>query len=163
MAAQRIPEFNLEHIEGRNVTLSDFRGRTIVVLLAGQHSVDQAEQIGTTIRSRYGPDQVPLVQIAHLQGTPRMVHALAKRDIKKAYQRQAGQETRRLQAQGEQVSADLSQSVILLLDWDGVLAGGLGLSDLDKTAVAVVADGEGNVRGSATGWEGGEQVLAMLG
>ena len=56
MSAQMAPNFTLEHIAGRNVSLSEFQGRSVVLVFSGRDSVEQAQKIGQTIRSRYDLD-----------------------------------------------------------------------------------------------------------
>jgi len=164
MAEQQIPSFTLPHVAGgADVSSSEYSGRTFVLAFAGRSSGDQAEKISDTLRAKYTVEALPVVQIANLKGVPGFVKGLAKKDITKAYQKESQKEAARLQAQGKLVPDDLSHSVVMLLDWDGAVAGGLGLSDIDKTAVALLVDGDGKVCGTGTGAQGGEQILSMLG
>jgi hypothetical protein len=51
----------------------------------------------------------------------------------------------------------------MLMDWPGEVVDRYGLSGVDAEAAAVVVDGDGNVIGSGTGEQLGEEVLAALG
>lgn len=164
MSAQMAPNFTLEHITGKySVSLSDFRGRTVALIVAGRHSGDQAEQMATTIGSRYSPEQLPVLSVLDMKGTPKLVQGLAKRDIDKVYQQATQAATRGIQAQGHQVPADMSRVIIMLPDWQGAVAESYGLSGVDRQAIAVLIDGNGYIRGYGAGAQGGEQILSLFG
>lgn len=164
MSAQQAANFTLEHITGEySVSLSDFRGRTVVLLVAGRHSGDQAEQIATTLGRHYSPQQLPVISILDMKGTPRMVQGLAKRDITKVYHQAVQAANQGMQAQGQVAPADMSRVVIMLPDWQGQVPDAYGLSGVDRQAVAVLIDGEGVIRGYGAGAQGGEQILALFG
>lgn len=164
MTAQQAPNFTLEHITGGySISLSDFRGRTVVLLVAGRHSGDQAEQIATTLGRHYSPQQLPVISVLDMKGVPRMVQALAKRDINKVYQQAVESATKGMQAQGQAPPADMSRVIIMLPDWQGQITTAYGLNNVDQQAVAVVIDGDGLIRGYGAGAQGGEQVLALFG
>ena len=58
MASQQLPEqapdFTLEHVLGHHVSLSDYRGRWVVVVFGGTRSAAQLKDGLMTIRGRYG-------------------------------------------------------------------------------------------------------------
>ena len=151
MATQTVPPVKLPHVAQGEVSLADLRGKTFVLVFAGRNSGDQAEGIFNALRDRYPADLLPIVQIANLKGVPRLMQGLAKRDISKAYDSLSKKESSRLQAAGKLVPDDLSRNVVLLLDWEGTLATSLGLSDIDKTAIALLVDGDAQVCGVAKG------------
>ena len=161
--AQQAPNFTLEHIAGRQVSLSDYRGRPVVVTFSGRGSSEQVKTIWQTIRSRYTADQLPILRVADLRGVPKLVQGLAKRDIRKGFEDEAQKEADGLRAMGKSVPADLSQLVVLLTDWQGKVAPSFGLNDVEKQAVAVLVDGDGYIRGYGTGEQGGAQILALFG
>ena len=51
----------------------------------------------------------------------------------------------------------------MLPDWQGQVAGAYGLSGVDRQAVAILVDGDGQIRGYGAGAQGGEQLLALFG
>jgi len=157
------PNFNLTHIVGRPVALSDFRGKPVVVVFSGRDSTDQARQISRTIRSRYNGEGLPIISILDLSGIPKMMHGLAKGRIQSGYQEVVRDATAMIQQQGKQMPADPSRIIIMLPDWDGAVTASYGLKDVDKQAVAVAVDGEGNIRGYGSGLQGGKQILALFG
>ena len=160
---QRVPEFTLPHINGTQVSLSDYRGRDVVLAFGGRKTAGDVEQLVETIRARHPAEELPIIQIATLKGVPRIVHGLAKRDMKSGYEKQVAQEVARLREQGRPVPEDLSRSVMILLDWEGLLVGALGIKALDRAQVAILVDGEGNVRATGTGPDAGQQLLGRLG
>lgn len=163
MSAQMAPNFSLQHIAGRNVSLSEFQGRTIVVVFSGRDSVEQAQQIGQTIRSRYDLYALPLVSVLDMHGIPRMMQGLAKGRIQSGYEELVKTATGALQAAGKPMPADPSQAIIMLPDWDGSVTRSFGLQAVDQQAVAVLIDGNGYIRGYGAGAQGGDQILALFG
>jgi hypothetical protein len=158
----RVPDFDLPHISGAQVSRTDYRGRDIILVFGGRKTASDVERLVETIRARHTAEQLPIIQIATLKGVPRIVHGLAKKDMRNGYQKQVERETARLREQGRPVPEDLSRSVIMLLDWEGIVVGALGIKGLERAQVALLVDGEGHVRGTATGPQAGEQVLGML-
>ena len=61
MATQRAPDFTLDHVVRRPVSLADYRGRSVVVIFAGRDSGEQVRQIAWTIHARYGDEELPMI------------------------------------------------------------------------------------------------------
>jgi len=156
------PDFTLDHILGHKVSLSDFRGRRLVVVFGGRDSAPQLKQGIGTIRSSFGPDELPVIGVSDLQGAPRAARIVVKSQLKKAYEEAVKDETATLQAAGKPPMSDPTKDVIMLMDWSGEVVGGFGLSGVDKEAVGVVVDGDAQILGSGSGAQLGEQVLAVL-
>ena len=150
MSAQMAPNFTLQHIAGRNVSMSEFQGRTTVLIFSGRDSVEQAQRIGQTIRSRYDVYALPIVSILDLSGIPRMMQGLATASSA-------------LQAQGKQLPPDPAQVIMMCPDWDGSVTKSFGLQAVDQQAVAVLVDGQGYIRGYGAGMQGGDQILGLFG
>jgi hypothetical protein len=163
MSAQMAPNFTLQHIAGRNVSLSEFQGRTAVLIFSGRDSVEQAQRIGQTIRSRYDVYGLPIVSILDLSGIPRMMQGLAKGRVEGGYKEMVQTATAALQAQGKQMPPDASQVIMMCPDWDGNVTKSFGLQAVDQQAVAVLIDGQGYIRGYGAGAQGGDQILALFG
>ncbi len=163
MSAQMAPNFTLQHIAGRNVSLSEFQGRTVVIVFSGRDSVDQAQQIGQAIRARYDLYALPLISILDMHGIPRMMQGLAKGRIQGGYEELVKTATNALQAAGKSMPPDPSQAIIMLPDWDGGVTRSFGLQAVDQQAVAVLIDGNGYIRGYGAGAQGGDQILALFG
>jgi len=163
MSAQMAPNFTLQHVTGRNVSMSEFQGRTIVLLFSGRDSVEQAQRIGQTIRSRYDLYALPMVSILDLSGIPRMMQGLAKGRLQSGYDDMVKTATSSLQSQGKSMPPDASQVIMMCPDWDGSVTKSFGLQAVDQQAVAVLVDGQGYIRGYGAGMQGGDQILGLFG
>lgn len=163
MDGEQAPDFTLTHLEGRSVSLGDFRGRKLVAVFASKDSGDQARGITRAIRDRFGHDQVAMVSILDMHALPRMMQPVAKALLKKAYKEAVEKLEAEFRAKGEPPPADPSQFVVMLPDWDGKVTASFGVTDVKKQAVAVLIDENGRRIGSGSGDQGGEQVLALLG
>jgi AhpC/TSA family len=156
------PEFTLDHILGHKVSLSDYKGRKVVVTFGGRLSAPQIEQGIGTIRKTYDPDELPIIGVSDLRAAPRPARILVKNQIKKAYEGAVKAQDADLAAMGKPARTDPSKDVVMLLDWSGGVTDQFGVTDAENEAAAVVVDGEGKVIGSGTGTQLGEQVLAVL-
>jgi hypothetical protein len=163
MSAQQAPDFTLEHVKGHQVALSSYRGRPVVIVFSARDSSDQARSISSTIRDRYGADELPILTVLDLHSLPRLVRPVARGQLNKGYEEAVRLATETAQAKGRPMPADPAQHVVMLPDWDGKVTTSFGLSGIDQQAVAVLIDGEGNIRGYGAGAQGGQQVLALFG
>jgi len=158
---QQAPEFTLEHVEGHPVSLSDFRGRTVVVAFSSKDNTDQIAQGIETLRTQFDPESLPVIAIADLRGVPRPARMIAKKKLKGAYD----EAVQKAIAQHE--SAGLAprpghELVVMLPDWGGDVAPGFGIPDVDQEAAMVLVDKEGRVRGVARGAGCGQEVIGMF-
>jgi len=156
------PNFNLNHIVGHPVALSNYRGNQVVLVFSGRDSTDQARQISRAIRSHHDSEALPIISILDLSGVPKMMHGFAKGRIQSGYQGVVRDATAMMQQQGKQSPADPSRIIIMLPDWDSAVTTSYGLKDVDKQAIAVAVDGDGNIRGYGSGPQGGEQIIALF-
>jgi peroxiredoxin len=156
------PDFTLDHILGHKVSLSDFRGKKVVVTFGGRESVPQIEQGISVIRKQYDPDQVTIVGISDLRAAPRPARIIVKNQIKKAYEGAVKAQDADMKAAGKPPRQEPSKDVIMLLDWSGEVTDSFGVTNAEKEAAAVAVDPEGKVRGSGTGAQLGEEILAVL-
>lgn len=156
------PDFTLDHILGHSVSLSDYRGKRVVVVFGGRESAGQIEQGIGKIRQTYGPDEVTVIGVSDLRAAPRAARILVKSQLKKAYEGAVTSQEADLRAAGKEPGPDPAKDVIMVMDWPGSVADEYGLSGVDAEAAAVVVDPDGNVIGSGTGAQLGEQVLAVL-
>ncbi len=162
-APQAAPVFKLDHINGYPVSLSDFRGRVVVVVFGGKNSSEQTRQIARTLGSRYSLDQLPIISILDMSGVPRLMQGIIKGQIQKVHQEAVQEMLRDNQAAGLPLPADPARAICMLPDWDGKTIASFGVSGVDRQAVAVLIDGEGYIRGYGAGAQGGEQILAAFG
>jgi hypothetical protein len=162
-APQSAPAFTLDHINGYPVSLSDYRGRIVVILFGGKNSSEQTRQIARTLGARYSRDQLPIISILDMSGVPRLMQGIIKGQIQKAHQEAVQEMLRDVQADGVPAPADPARAICMLPDWDGKVIASFGVSGVDRQAVAVLVDGEGYIRGYGAGAQGGEQILAAFG
>ena len=156
------PDFTLDHILGHPVSLSDFRGRRVAVVFGGRESAPQIEQGISKIRHVYGPDELVIVGVSDLRAAPRAARILVKSQLKKAFEGAVKSQEADLRAVGKDPGPDAAKDVHMVMDWPGSVVDEYGLSGVDAEAAAVVVDPEGNVVGSGTGEQLGEEVLAVL-
>jgi cytochrome oxidase Cu insertion factor (SCO1/SenC/PrrC family) len=156
------PDFTLDHVLGHSVSLSDFRGRTVVAVFGGRDSAEQVKQAVQTIRRTHDPDQLPVLSVSDLEAVPRPARIIPKQQLKKAFEEAVQDLSATLEASGKQPSDDPGKDVIMLMDWKGEAVRGFGLSDVDHEAVAVVVDGNGRILGSGSGAQAGDEVLALV-
>jgi len=156
------PDFTLDHILGHSVSLSDYRGKRVVVVLGGRESAEQIKQGVSKIRQIHGPDEVVIVGVSDLRAAPRAARILVKSQLKKAFEEAVKSQEADLRAAGKDPGPDAAKDVVMLMDWPGSVVDEYGLSGVDKEAAAVVVDGDGQVLGSGTGAQLGEEVLAVL-
>jgi AhpC/TSA family len=166
MAVQNLPEtapdFTLDHVQGHSVSLSDFRGKTVVAVFGGRDSAEQVKGAVETIRRSHDPDSLPVLAISDLQEVPRPARIIPKQQLKKAYSEAVEDLSATLKAQGKEPPADPSKAVLMLMDWKGEAVNGFGLSGVDKEAVAVVIGADGRILGSGSGAQAGDQALALV-
>jgi hypothetical protein len=155
-------DFTLEHVLGHKVSLSDFHGRELVITFGGRESAEQVRQGIAAIRSRFGPDELPVISISDLRRVPRPARAIAKAMVKKAYEQAVKTQGAALEAAGKPPRETPSRDLIMLLDWSGLVSDQFGISSADKEAAAIVVDADGKVRGSGSGGELGAATLRVL-
>lgn len=156
------PDFTLEHVLGHPVSMSDFSGRTVVVMFGGRDSAEQVKQGVQAIRESHDPDALPVLAISDLQAVPRPARILPKKQLKKAYEEAVQDLTSILEAQGKPAPDDPSTAVVMLMDWEGDAVKGFGVSGVEQEAVAVVVGADGKVIGAGSGPQVGEQALALV-
>ncbi len=156
------PDFTLDHILGHKVSLSDYRGKQVVVTFGGRESASQIEAGIGAIRKQYDPDELTIVGVSDLRAAPKAVRIIVKNQIKKAYEGAVKAQDADLQAMGKPARQEPAKDVIMLMDWNGGVTDSFGVTGAETEAAAVVVDGEGKVKGSGTGDQLGPEVLAIL-
>jgi hypothetical protein len=132
------------------------------MISSGRYSYEDALVIENAVRERYTHEQVPVIHVADLK-VPRLLHGVAKKDVEKAYKTQSQLMSQRVQALGAQPPADLADVHIVLLDWKSQVSTEYNTGDVQKTAVAVLIDNQGAVRGYFTGPQAKDQLMAQFG
>jgi hypothetical protein len=159
---QQAPDFTLEHVAGHSVSLSDYRGQTVVTTFGGKDSAEQVQSAVQAIRGRYDPDEVAILGISDLGGVPRPVRTIAKSQLKKGFEAAVENLSGARQAAGKPPLADPAKDVVMLMDWKGEVPRSFGLSEVGQEAVAVAIDGDGRILGSGRGAQAGEEILPLL-
>lgn len=156
------PEFTLDHVLGHKVSLSDFRGRTVMAMFGGKESAPQMQGWTELIRGRYDPEELPILGVSNLQPVPRPARIIAKKLMKKAFDDVVKDETEFLRAAGKEPPEDPAKLVVMLLDWTGDVTRSFGFDDVEHEAAGVVIDGDGRVLGHGTGADAGGELVALL-
>jgi hypothetical protein len=159
--AHPAPDFTLEHIEGHSVSLSDYRGKTVIVALSGRHSAEDMAAGIKALRAKYDPAQLPILAVADLGGIPRPARVIAKRQLKSGYNDAVKEATADLEAAGKPVPP-APELVVMLPDWEGSVASGFGVGEVEDEYVMLLIDGERNVRGQGRGTQAAQQILALF-
>jgi hypothetical protein len=156
------PDFTLDHILGHSVSLSDFRGRTVVAMFVGKESAAQTDGWTEKIRGQYDPLEMPILGVSDLREVPRPARIIAKKLMKKAFDEVVEGEAQYLRAAGKEPPEDAGQFVQMLLDWKGDVTRSFGIDDVSETAVGVVIDGDGRVLAHGSGPDAGDDLAAAL-
>ncbi|HEY1357694.1 MAG TPA: redoxin domain-containing protein [Thermoleophilaceae bacterium] len=152
---EQAPDFTLEHVLGHHVSLSQYRGRWVVVLFGGTRSAGQLKDGIMTIRSRFGPDQVTVITVSDLRQAPRPARRVVKGKLKKQYDEAVGQA-----AALPNAGPDPASDILMLIDWSGEVIDQYGLN-VDDEAVAIAINDQGQIVGSGSGAQLGEQIIAI--
>jgi cytochrome oxidase Cu insertion factor (SCO1/SenC/PrrC family) len=156
------PEFTLEHVLGHKVSLSEFRGRTVLAMFGGKESAEQMQEVSKKVRARYDPEELPILGVSNLEPVPRPARIIAKKLLKKAYEDVVKDETEWLRAAGKEPPDDPAKFVVMLLDWTGDVTRSFGLGDVEHEAVGIVIDDNGRVLGHGAGGDAGDDLVALL-
>ena len=156
------PDFTLDHILGHSVSLGEFRGRTVIVMFGGRDSSEQIKKAAQTIRDDHHPDDLPILSVSDLEAVPRPARIIAKSQLKKAFEEAVRDQSAQLEAAGKQPPEDPAKSIVMLMDWSGEVVSSYGMSGVDKEAAGVVVDGDGQIRGSGSGEQLGDELKAAL-
>jgi hypothetical protein len=162
MTAAQAPDFTLKHVLGHPISVSDYRGRYVLLLFAGRESAEQARQIGWDVRADHGVDELQIVTIIDLSEVSRMMYSFARGRIQVAYDDLVRETAERFQARRRALPDDMSEIVVLLPDWDGKVTASYGIKDVTQQAVAVLVGPDGAIRGQAAGANAGQEILALF-
>lgn len=163
MAVEQVPHFTLPHVDdGREISDVDFRGRTVLFVLATRDSANQARQVALAVRDEFDYRTLPIVSIVDAHKLPKLMHPVARTLMKKGYQDMAREVLADIEASGEPAPADPADAVIMLVDWEGSVAAGFGHPDLGKDAGVALVDDEGRIRYAGVGMEAAQTVRDLL-
>jgi hypothetical protein len=159
---QPAPDFTLDHVEGHKVSLSDFRGRPVVLAFATREAAEEMRNQIDILRTRYDYAQLPVLSVADMRGVPRPARVVAKRLLKSSYNDSVKSASRQVQEAGKRVPA-APELVIMLPDWDGSVADSFAVPADDRDGTMILVDGDGYPRAQGHGTQAAEQMLAAIG
>src|SRR5438876_9776601 len=84
---RRMIDFELEDSEGRRRRLSEFRGRPVVLAVAGRDSGEAAGRFGAALAPRLGGSDAVVVTVADTGGVPRLMRGVARGAIRAGLER----------------------------------------------------------------------------
>lgn len=145
------PEFTLEHVLGHSVSLSEFRGKNVVVVFGSRNTTEQIKPGILAIRRSPGGDQVAVLAVLDLRAVPRPARKILKGKLRKGYEDMTA----------EMGAGGATGGVNMLVDWSGEVVDKFGVS-VEEQAVAVAIDGQGQILGYGSGDQFGSQMLAIL-
>ena len=155
----QLQNFTLEHVDGGPISLSEFLGRPMVLVIADKGTGPQAAEISKTVGSQL-KETVTVVSVMHLTDAPKLARPLVKRDLKKVYDQALSEASADRQARGLPLG-DPTRAVVMLADWDGVVAKTLGV-DPSTQAVAILVGPDGSIQGQVSGAGAGQQIVSHL-
>lgn len=135
---QAVPSVTLKAAgSGREVRLDDL-GKPSVLLVFGQDNAGQVDPVVEAVRSKYGEEQVLIVSVVDLNKLPKLFRGMAEGVMKGRY----NDEAKKLRD-----GLDPAEHVVILPDWDGEVAPGLGLGPVDKQAAMAIVGPGGRLAG----------------
>jgi prolycopene isomerase len=159
--AQQAPAFALEVIGGtRQVKLSDFAGRPVVLLFNSAKTAEAANAVNLRLRS-HQPDHraLPIVTVVDLHSIPKPFRGIARGSMKKSYSEAVAGARQVFSVRGEQLPADMTEVVCIAPDWDGKVATAYDVGNLDQDVVAVLIGPDGAIVGKSRGIEAAAKLL----
>ena len=149
MSSVNLAAVTLPAPDGSTVSFGAAAQQRTVLLLANQKTGKAVRAIAERVHADPAMAAVPIVQVAHLVGVPRLVRKLAEREVRNGLHTQRQQLQARLAAAGR---PDDSASLVQLgLDWEGRVTTALGFSAADESPLLAVIDEHGTVQVAGNG------------
>lgn len=159
-----VNSLKMESMGGGTKALADFRGKTLLLVIAAKGSRDAAAKLSSGIGVTLA-DQTDLVRVVvgDLRAVPGWLRGDIRRGIRNGYQKTESELESAFKAKG--LTFEERHRGILLLDWRGELARLLGVAGkTDQTYQAFVIDRQGKLRAHLTQKQEGatEEALRNL-
>jgi aromatase len=138
-AAKSLRGYVLPGVGDTEVDLSTKAGRPLVVVLGNRITQKAGHDLVDALRTDPATAEVPIIQVAHLQGVPRSLRKVAERDIAGGRVKQVERAVR-LRAEAGLVATGEDEAIGLALDWQGILGAAYGFGTRDKSLLTIVAD-----------------------
>ncbi|MEC3974255.1 SRPBCC family protein [Amycolatopsis sp. H20-H5] len=138
-AAKNLRDYVLPGVGGIEVDLSAKAGKPLIVVLGNRVTQKAGHDLVDALRTDPITAEVPIVQVAHLQGVPRSLHKIAERDIAGGRRKQVERAEKLRAAEGLATGGE-DEAIGLALDWQGVLGRDHGFGARDKAPLTLVTD-----------------------
>ncbi len=131
MSAILLSGATVSGLGGELLALDAYRGSSTLVVLGNQRTSKQLPALVERLFAQTG-GRLPIVQIAHLRGMPRMLHWIAERDIRHSVER--------VRATLVGSDDDAHRRVAIGLDWNGDITSRFGFTARSTEAVVALLD-----------------------
>jgi peroxiredoxin len=155
------PNLTLPDVNGSDISLTQFRGKPVVLAIAGKDSARQASEVTEAITVRLH-DNVQLVCVMDLRSVPKLVRGMAKRAVARTYNDAVKGLSAARERAGVPVPDDPAQLVVMLRDTDGKAADAFGLGDVNDEVAAVLVDAQGNIVTVGRGSRAADDIVRAL-
>ncbi len=145
-----LSSIGLPTVSGRTLEFSAPRGGPAVLILSNQKTAKQVRLLEQAIHADAETAELPVIQIAHLVGVPRVVRKLAERDIRRGAIAQRDALLAARSARGL-APANVDDLLNTVLDWQGTVTTALGFSDADELPLVAVLHDDGTALPVAPG------------
>jgi len=129
---------------GDALVFAGFGGRRAALLLGNQRTSSLVPEVAHALHAEPAAAGVPILQVAHLVGVPRVLRRIAERDIRRGLEAQR-RAARELFSERGLDPADVDRLVLLGLDWEGRVTTELGFSSADRAPLAAIVDERSHV------------------
>ncbi len=147
--AKMAPDFDLEDCYGNSVTLSQFRGRLVLLVFAGQATEEASARTANRIGHQlFVNESVDMLTIVNL---PRLLRVFAMGLLRKAHRRAVKGARKQFEGDGVAAPADLEDRIRFLCDWNGRLTREFGFDpDVKEVHLAIIGP-DSRVRSTFSG------------
>jgi hypothetical protein len=136
-------DFELEDFAGTRRRLSEFRGRPVVLVVAGRVSGEAAGRFAAALAPRLAESEAMVVSVADTSSVPRLVRGVARSAIRSGIERVQREAAR----EWPDLPPDAWERFLFLLDWDGAALDRLALRGQTHRFHVLVLDRQGQEQG----------------
>lgn len=156
-------EFSLPHVSGgRQVSLSDYRGTPVVLIVSGKGSADEARSVGESLGDTY-LDRIRIISVVDMSGVPKLARPVANRLVERGYKDAVKGVTDSRQRAGLPMPSDPTELAVFVRDADGDVARSYGVQDVESQVAVILVGTDGEVVTTARGAGAVEEVAQALG
>lgn len=140
---QMAPDFTLEDTRGNPITLSEKKGRLVVLVFASQATSEASKHATRALGQQLL--QNPQVDLWTIVSVPKMFKMMAAGMLKEVQQKALESAKKRFEKEGGEAPADLDQRIYILGDWGGSLVERYGFDPKAKNVHVAVVGADGMV------------------